>query len=139
VQDSTPTAKGSADNVDIPEKVEAWVYGLRKHAYVRAIVNRMLDVPCLPWMIFRIDKMGKKVGVVDRLTRQTYYVNVLSWGKGKVVVSWTTNPRLDGKYTKSRADKALTNLMLPGNPLPTQIFYDAREALRRAKLLASAS
>ena len=140
--DSTPAAGNEGwDPTQEEHDVDALVYGLRERnkAQVRLLVEHLLALRCAPLSIFRIDKMGRLLGVVDGFTKRTFYVTVIKWGPGRPVIEWTAESRLQSFKAKARADRALRNFTTPGNPPPWWVSYKVRGKIHRAKTPPGAS
>lgn len=78
--------------------VSVAVFGLTRERTARRLALACASIPCLPLIIFKIDRLGRLLGVVDAMNKgRIYYVSVHHWGRdGKPdmlpTIGWTRDP-----------------------------------------------
>lgn len=96
--------------------VRVLVYGLHRKERIVRLLDSLAEIPCCPSTIFRIDRFGRMLGVVDQLHKTRggapviYYVRVDRWRdneKGLPVIAWATSPRKISSRLQGKAREAL--------------------------------
>jgi hypothetical protein len=123
---SSPTP---SDQEDVFLTVTA--YGLKKKSTVRRLVKALASIPCHPLVIFRIDKAGRILGVIDQRERHPgYYVRVRHWGRDPDLlpqIGWSSDPRKMGRGFKNTAERKLLNYVSGVRQEDLTVKYRAKE------------
>ena len=121
------------------------VYGLTRRASVSRLVEALAGVPCYPAVIFKIDRYGRLLGVIDYFTdgRQIYYVQVRHWGKdsGQLpLIGWTRDAGKISRGLAGRARKLLMNYSSGVRKRPMKVYYSrVAHDERSARMVGGAS
>ena len=127
-----PTSTPVSEEVE-DRPLETLVYGLNRKESVRRLISALAAVPCIPKVIFRIDRLGRLLGVVDhRPKRGTYYIQVSSWGSPQgdlPLICWTRDPVKIRRNLRWQADQRLNAYMSAVRKPPMKVEFTLRETL----------
>jgi hypothetical protein len=123
-----------------PEKAEGCVFetavfGLSRRESVRRLVRALAGIPCYPLVIFKIDRCGKLLGVVDQRPGRKkgaaliYYVTVRHWGREPdrlPDIGWTSDPAKLGRGFEARASRRLLDYTSGVRGRPMTLRYSSK-------------
>lgn len=119
------------------------VHGLTRRASLARLVMALARVPCFPSMIFKIDRSGKLLGVMDHKGEgRTYYVQVRHWGKDPdrlPDIGWTTDPGKISRGLRRRANKQLLDYLSGVRSPPMVLTYSSKSHLELCARMAVAA
>lgn len=103
-----------AEDQDTTGTGKVAVYGLRDAKRVRRLIDALSAIPCVPTHIFRIDRFGDLLGVVNHEGAGgalTFFVKVERWCDKYPIplISWTLRPEEFQRNLRAKANKALVN------------------------------
>jgi hypothetical protein len=104
------------------------VHGLKRRASLARLVMALASIPCFPSVIFKIDRSGKLLGVMDH-KGFTYYVQVRHWGKDPdrlPDIGWTTDPGKLSRGLSRRASKQYLDYTSAVRSPPLILTYSSK-------------
>lgn len=92
-------------------KFRVKIIGYKKAETMRRLVKACASIPCLPSIIFRLDKPGRLLGAVDQIHEgRIFYIQVEHWGRAGGALpqlSWALDPNLLGSRLERKAQAIL--------------------------------
>lgn len=132
------TSSPSLEDVE-DHALKVTVHGLARRETVRRLIRALAAIPCYPLVIFKIDRSGRLLGVIDARmnadeTHDIYYVQVRHWGREPDQVpdiGWVFDPRKISRGLRRQAERKLLDYETGVRRKPMVVSYSSKAHLKR--------